>query len=63
MSKMNDFEKAKVFIADKNNSLTALSKELKIPLATLNRYRANPDKLKKVAWERVHELAALYDKK
>lgn len=59
---MNDFEKAKAFICNKNNGLSATSRKLGIPRPTLKVYRSDPDKLKKAAWERVHELAGLYDK-
>lgn len=60
---MNEFEGAKAYIVDKNNSLTETSKMLGIPLPTLKSYRANPDKLRTAAWERVHELAKLYNEK
>lgn len=58
---MNDFEKAKAFICDKNNSLTVMSEQLNIPLPTLKSYRGNPQKLKTAAWERVYMLAGEYD--
>lgn len=54
---MDEFEKAKTFICDKNHSLTKLSKISGIPLRTLKGYRAEPEKLKVAAWERVHLLA------
>ena len=57
---MNEFEKAKAYIIDKNNNLPKASKELDIPLQTLKGYRMNPDKLKTAAWERVHSLAEAY---
>ena len=57
---MNDFEKAKAFITDKNNSLTELSKKTGISYSRLSVYRANPEKLKMAAWEKVHALANLY---
>lgn len=57
---MNDYEKAKAYILDKNNSLPQTSKLLDVPLSTLKGYRMNPEKLKTAAWERVHELAKLY---
>ncbi|WP_242363771.1 hypothetical protein [Limosilactobacillus antri] len=60
---MDDFEKAKAFICDKNNGLSATSRKLGIPRPTLKRYRSDPETMKNAAWERVHELAALYDKK
>lgn len=58
---MNEFEKAKAVIVDRNNSLPHISKQLKIPLDTLKKYRHEPDKLRTAAWERVHEIAKLYD--
>lgn len=60
---MNEFEKAKAFIVDKNNSLTEVSKRADIPLPTLKAYRSEPDKLRTAAWERVHRLAGEYDAK
>ncbi|MEK3530270.1 hypothetical protein AAA431_10985 [Lactobacillus crispatus] len=60
--KMNDFEKAKAVIIDKNNSLIDISKKYSIPYQTLKNWRANPESLKKAAWERVHLLAVIYDK-
>ena len=60
---MNEFEKAKVFIADKNNSLPEVSKRIGIALPTLKAYRSEPDKLRTAAWERVHALAGEYDAK
>lgn len=60
---MNEFEKAKAFIIDKNNSLPEISKKLKISLPTLKKYRSEPDKLRTAAWERVHALAGEYDAK
>ncbi|WP_242363418.1 hypothetical protein [Limosilactobacillus antri] len=60
---MNDFEKARAFICDKNNGLSATSRKTGIPRPTLKRYRSDSEAMKKAAWERVHELAGLYDKK
>lgn len=57
---MNDYERAKVYILDKNNSLPDTSKLLSIPLPTLKSYRHNPEKMKTAAWERVHAIAGLY---
>ena len=50
-------EIAQEYIVDKNHSLTELSKHTGISLATLNVYRANPEKLETAAWIRVHEIA------
>lgn len=58
---MNEFEKAKAFITDKNNGLTETSKKLGIPVITLKKYRANPEKLRTAAWVRVYNLAKEYD--
>ena len=60
---MDEFEKAKAFIVDKNNSLPDTSKKLHIPLPTLKAYRSEPEKLRTAAWERVHALAGEYDAK
>ncbi|VTX52601.1 hypothetical protein [Limosilactobacillus oris] len=60
---MNELEKAKAFIVDKNNSLTEVSKKVGIPLPTLKAYRSEPDKLRTAAWNRVHMLAGEYDAK
>lgn len=57
---MNDFEKAKAFICDKNNSLTVISKKTGISYPRLSVYRADPEKLEKAAWINVHKLAVLY---
>lgn len=57
---MNEFEKAKAFITDKNNSLPETSKLIGIPLPTLKIYRSEPDKLKTAAWIKVHKIAKLY---
>ncbi len=61
--KVNELEKALAFIKDKNNSLIEISRKHDIPYQTLRNWRSNPDKLSKSSWERVHLLAALYDKK
>lgn len=58
---MNDFEKAKAYIVDKNNSLPDTSKLLDIPLPTLKAYRSNPEALKTAAWNRVNEIARQYE--
>lgn len=61
-SNMNDFEKAKVFITNRNHKLIDISQEYDIPYQTLKNWRANPEKMRKSAWERVHLLAKIYDK-
>lgn len=60
---MNDFEKAKAVIVDRNNSLPHIGEQLGIPLDTLKKYRHDPDKLQTAAWKRVHALASEYDAK
>lgn len=56
-----DLEKAQAVLNDRSTNLTKASKLLDIPLPTLKAYRANPNKLKTAAWERVAKLAHLYD--
>lgn len=58
---MNDYEKARAFICDKNNSLTKIEKSTGISYSALSIYRASPEKLKGAAWEKVYQLAQLYD--
>lgn len=60
---MNDFEKAKTFLCDKNNSLTMISKKTGISYSRLSVYRAEPSKLERAIWINVHKLAQLYDAK
>lgn len=60
---MNDFEKAKVFLCDKNNSLTVISKKTGISYSRLSAYRADPAKLERAIWINVYKLAQLYDAK
>lgn len=57
---MNDFEKAKAVIVDRNNSLPHIGEQLGIPLNTLKKYRHDPDKLQTAAWNRVNEIVSLY---
>lgn len=57
---MNEFEKAKAYVVDKNNSLPETSKLIGIPLPTLKAYRSEPEKLETAAWINVHKLAKLY---
>lgn len=58
---MNDFEKAKAFICDKNNLLTKIEKATGISYPRLSVFRADPEKLKKASWEKVYALAQLYE--
>lgn len=57
---MTEYEKAKAFILDRNNSLPEASKKLNIPLPTLKMYRMYPDKLKTASWENVHKISKFY---
>lgn len=57
---MNEFEKAKAYITDKNNSLPETSKLLSIALPTLKAYRHDPEKMRTASWENVHKIAGLY---
>lgn len=57
---MNEYEKARAVIVDRNNRLPEVSKHTGIPLPTLKMYRMYPDKLKTASWERVHEISKLY---
>lgn len=59
---MNDLEKAKLLIEDKNNSLIDISRKYDIPVQTLRNMRHDPSKMKKMSWERIHLLAKIYDK-
>ena len=60
---MNDLVKAQKFIVDRNNSLVDTAKKTEIGLPTLYAYRGHPEKLKTASWEKVHQLAELYDKR
>lgn len=60
---LNEYQKAKTFIVNKNNSLIETSRKYKIPYQTLKQYRGNPEKLKKANWQRVHLLSTLYDQR
>lgn len=60
---LNEYQKAKAFIVNKNNSLIETSRKYKIPYQTLKQYRGNPKKLKKANWQRVHLLSTLYDQR
>lgn len=57
---MNEYEKARAVIVDRNNRLPKVSKQTGIPLPTLKAYRMHPDKLKTASWENVHKIAQLY---
>lgn len=60
---LNDYEKARIVVQDKNNTMALLSERSGMSIARLNQYRARPDELKKAKWIAVHNLAELYDEK
>lgn len=60
---LNDYEKARIVVQDKNNAMALLSERSGMSIARLNQYRARPDELKKAKWIAVHNLAELYDEK
>ena len=60
---LNDYEKARIVVQDKNNAMALLSEHSGMSIARLNQYRARPDELKKAKWIAVHNLAELYDEK
>lgn len=59
---MNEYEKARAVILDRNNSLPEIGKQLGIAVPTLRTHRQFPDKLKTASWEKVHKIAQLYKK-
>lgn len=61
MHLLNDYEKARIVVLDKNNSFAALHEQCKLSISRLKFYRANPDGLKKANWEAVNRLANMYD--
>lgn len=58
---MNDLDKAKKLVFDKNVSLSDLSSITKIPLETLKNMRYKRSKIENASWSRVHLLAEYYD--
>ena len=59
---INELDKAKAVVTDKNNSFEKLKKGSGVPIPTLKAYRADPDKLKTARWITVHKLASMYKK-
>lgn len=57
----SDLKRAKAVIADKNNSLTEVSRITRIPIQTLRNYRHDISKLDRASWRRVNLLAQMYD--
>ena len=58
---MNDLEKAKLVLADRNITLKTISEKTGVPFQTVKGYSANLYKLKAIAWYRVYAIAQLYD--
>ena len=59
---MNDLEKAKALVADKNTSLKDLADKCKFSsYSTLRHDRVNLEKLEDASYRRIHELAKIYD--
>jgi len=57
----SELDRAKALLLNKNNSLTEINKQTKIPYQSLRNYRVNIDKLKDASWKRVNVLSQLYD--
>lgn len=60
---LTECEKATALLANRHNRIKDISKKTNIPYTTLKDYSADPDKLKTAAWERVHRLSLIYEKK
>lgn len=59
---MNDLEKAKALVGDKNTSLKDLADKCKFSsYSTLRHDRVNLEKLEDASYKRIHELAKIYD--
>lgn len=59
---MNDLEKAKALVGDKNTSLKDLADKCKFSsYSTLRHDRVNLEKLEDASYQRIHELAKIYD--
>lgn len=57
---MDDYEKARAVVLDKNNSFAELSKWSGMSIPRLKQFRADPEKLKTAKWIAVHKLANMY---
>ena len=57
---MNEYQKARVVVLDKNNSFAELSKWSGMSIPRLKQFRADPEKLKTAKWIAVHKLAEMY---
>lgn len=60
---MNDLEKARALILDRNTNLTELAIMCGLKPQTLRVYRMKSERLKKMAWENIHKLAEIYDER
>lgn len=58
---MDNLQKAKALLTDRNINLTEIAKNSDIPYESLKALRYNPDKIKKASWERVNKLASIYN--
>ncbi|WP_049184089.1 hypothetical protein [Limosilactobacillus fermentum] len=59
---INELDKAKAVVTDKNNSFAKLKKGSGVSIPTLKAYRADPEKLRTARWSTVHKLASMYNK-
>ena len=59
---INELDKAKAVLTDKNNSFAKMEKASGASIPTLKAYRADPEKLKTARWITVHKLASMYNK-
>lgn len=60
---MNEYQKARVVVLDKNNSFAELSEWSGMSIPRLKQFRADPEKLKTAKWIAVHKLAEMYKEK
>lgn len=58
---MNDLQKAKALILNRQVRLKTVSEKTDIPYATIRSYVSYPEKMETAAWIRIHKLAGLYD--
>lgn len=57
---MNEYQKARAVVLDKNNSFAELSEWSGMSIPRLKQFRADPEKLKTAKWIAVHKLAGMY---
>lgn len=60
---MNEYQKARSVVTDKNNSFAKLSKWSGMSIPRLKQFRAKPQKLETAKWIAVHKLVKMYDEK